>query len=350
MAAKPPQPQRTITSRVKKEERLLRFSFVCSLLFTITEVTMAFVLHSYSILMDGVYDVADLVLLGPFLVLVPLLYKPVTEKHPYGYSQFESVFLIVKYGILLFAMIWMIIENIRSILNGGHTIAFGRVAVYELVIGVLCVAVYCVLRYKSRKSLTPTIAAELYLWKQDIANSIGLSAGFFAQIALSRTPLRWLVPYMDSVIAIVMAGILIREPVQSIAQGLRELVLMAPDAETMGRIREEVNGILEEYLYSCTFLDVIQTGRKIWVEVYLTPDQVTGTIDVRHWAAIRAKIRLALERMPEKPFEQIYVELIPDIPDAAENRPLDPAVAEEGDGENQYEPVSQRKGPQADRQ
>lgn len=326
MSQKPPQPQRTISSKVKREEHLLRFSFVCSLLFTITEVSMAVILHSYSILMDGVYDVADLVLLGPFLVLVPLLYKPVTEKHPYGYSQFESVFIIVKYGILLFAMIWMIIENIRSILNGGHTIDYSGVAVYELIIGFLCIAVYVILHHLSRQSRTPTIMAELFLWKQDIVSSMGLAAGFFSQIFLRNTPAKIIIPYMDSLIAIIMACILIHEPIQSIGQGLRELVLMAPDDETMGQIRGAVDSTLEEYPYSCSFLDVIQTGRKIWVEIYMTPDRVTGTIDIRHWAAIRGKIRLALQQMPEKNFEQIYVELIPDIPDAAENLPIDPHI------------------------
>lgn len=320
MTKKERQPQRTISSKVKREERLLRFSFVCSLLFTVAEVAMALVLHSYAILMDGIYDVADLVLLGPFLVLIPLLYKPVTEKHPYGYSQFESVFIIVKYGILLFAMIWMIIENIRSILNGGHVVNYNGVAVYELIIGFLCVAVYFILHFMSRKSRTPTIAAELFLWKQDIVSSMGLAAGFFSQILLRSTPARWIVPYMDSIIAIVMACFLIWEPVRSIIQGLRELVLLAPDDRTMERIREAVDTTLMNYSYSCSFLDVIQTGRKIWVEIYLTPDRVTGNIDIRHWAAIRAKIRQQLRQLPDKQFEQIYVELIPDIPDAMENR------------------------------
>lgn len=329
MTQKPLQPQRTITSQIKREERLLRFSFLCSLLFTVTEVTMAIMLHSYSILMDGVYDVADLILLGPFLVLVPLLYKPVTEKHPYGYAQFESVFLIVKYGILLFAMIWMIVENVRIIMDGGHTINYSGVAVYELIIGFLCVAVYLILSYLSRKSRTPTITAELFLWKQDIVSSVGLSVGFFAQIFLSATPVRWIVPYMDSIIAIVMALLLIREPIRSIGQGLRELVLMAPDEDTMTQIRKIVDGTLESYPYSCSFLDVIQTGRKIWVEVYLTPDRVSGTIDIRHWAAVRGKIRYALQQLPEKDFEQIYVELIPDIPDVGENISIDPGSVEE---------------------
>ena len=83
----------------------------------------------------------------------------------------------------------------------------------------------------------------------------------------------------------------------------------------MATIRNAVDGVMKEYPCSCSFLDVIQTGRKVWIEVYVSPDVVTGTIDVRHWAAIRGKIREELRGE----FEQIYVELIPDIPDASED-------------------------------
>jgi predicted Co/Zn/Cd cation transporter (cation efflux family) len=155
--------------------------------------------------MDGVFDVADLILLGPFLVLIPLLYKPVTEKHPYGFAQVESVFLIIKYGVLLVVICLMIYENVRVILQGGHTVDVSGVAVYEMIIGFLCLAAWLILRRLSKKYTTPTIQSEVFLWKQDVVNSMGISVAFFAQSALKDTSLSSLAPYMDSVFAIVMA-------------------------------------------------------------------------------------------------------------------------------------------------
>ncbi|MCI6757052.1 MAG: cation transporter [Lachnospiraceae bacterium] len=306
--------ERNITAKEKAEERILRFSFLCSALFTITEVVMALLLHSYSVMMDGVYDCADLILLGPFLVLVPLLYKPVTEKHPYGYSQLESLFLIFKYGILLAVTVTMIVENVRVILSGGHTVNYSGVALYEMAIGLLCIAVYVFLRVESRRYTSPTIQSELYLWKQDIVSSMGVSLAFLSQAVLKHTPLSGIIPYIDSSVALVMAVVLIREPIASIGSGFRNLVLFAPDEETMAMIRDAVDRAMETYPYTCSFLDVIKTGRKVWVEIYVTPDKVTSTIDVRHWASIRSKIQEALR--PE--FDQLYVELIPDIPDSGQ--------------------------------
>lgn len=298
-------------AKEKTEEKLLRFSFVCSLLFTITEVIAALFLHSYSVMMDGVFDLADLVLMGPFLVLVPLLYKPVTEKHPYGYSQVESVFLIIKYGILLLVTIVMIAENIHVIMEGGHHVDAGSIAIYEIVIGTLCLLVLLILIKMSKKYNSPTITAEIFLWKEDVVGSMGVGVAFLAQELFGNTFLAPVAPYMDSAVAIVLAATLLREPIESIYHGFRNLMLFAPDEETMNHLRACVDESLENYPYSCSFLDVIQTGRKVWIEVYLTADVQTSLINVRDWAAIRRKLWQKLEGE----FDQIYIELIPDMPE-----------------------------------
>ena len=303
----------------KQEQWILRFSFFCSLALTLSEIVMAIFLRSYSVMMDGIYDSSELILMGPFLVLVPLLYKPVTEKHPYGYAQFESVFLIIKYGILLMVTVLMISSNIGVILNGGHLVHFDMVAFYEMAIGFLCVLVYLVLLRCNKKWTSPTIEAEIFMWKQDFVGSIGITIAFASERLLRSTPVVFLIPYLDSLVAIVLAILLLREPVSCLIREFKELVLFAPDDETMNKIRDIVDDTLLQTGYECSFLDVIRTGRKYWVEIYLKPDHTTGMIDVRHWASIRTQIDLALKQ----DIESVYVELIPDIPDHIdENRDL----------------------------
>lgn len=290
---------------------MLRFSFLCSLALSASELVMAVLLRSYSVMMDGIYDASELILMGPFLVLVPLLYKPVTEKRPYGYAQFESLFLIVKYGILLMVTIFMIYSNVRVILAGGHRVSFDMVAMYEMIVGVICVVVYMVLRRYCRRTSTPTMDAELFLWKQDIAGSAGLTAAFAFGWFADGTAAEAAVPYLDSAVAIVMAALLMREPVRSLIREFRELVLLAPDEETMAGIRSVVDRELGRHGLTCSFLDVIRTGRKYWVEIYVAPDAENGMVDVRHWAGIRAGVLAGLAGR----FDSVYVELIPDIPE-----------------------------------
>ena len=83
---------------------------------------------------------------------------------------------------------------------------------------------------------------------------------------LLHTKLHFLTPYIDPAVAAVMAILLIREPVVVIFQSIKNLVLFAPEEEVLSQIRSIVDKHMKDYPYEVTFLDVIQTGRKIWVD------------------------------------------------------------------------------------
>jgi predicted Co/Zn/Cd cation transporter (cation efflux family) len=291
------------------EKKVLRLSFIGSCLLSGSEILMAIVLRSYAVMLDGIFDSAELVMMGPFLVLVPLLYKPVNERHPYGYSQVESFFLIIKYSVLLTLMLLLINTNVHVIMSGGNRVNPSMIAVYEMLLGAASVFMYLMLAHISRKYESPTVHAELYLWKTDIVGSCGIAVAFLAQYVLGDTVLAAFAPYMDSAVAIVMSVLLLREPVSEIVRGFKQMLLFSPPEDVMRRVHEVVNKNLEGLPYRATFIDVIQTGRKTWIEVYLKENLDTSLIDVRHWTKMREYV---IEDLKDD-FDQIYVEFIPDL-------------------------------------
>ena len=291
------------------EKKVLRLSFIGSCLLSGSEIIMAFILRSYAVMMDGIFDSAELVMMGPFLVLVPLLYKPVNERHPYGYSQVESFSLIIKYSVLLTLMLLLINTNVHVIMSGGNRVNPSMIAVYEMLLGAASVFMYFMLAHISRKYESPTVHAELYLWKTDIVGSCGIAVAFLAQYVLGDTVLAAFAPYMDSAVAIVMSVLLLREPVSEIVRGFKQMLLFSPPEDVMRRVHEVVNKNLEGLPYRATFIDVIQTGRKTWIEVYLKENLDTSLIDVRHWTKMREYV---IEDLKDD-FDQIYVEFIPDL-------------------------------------
>lgn len=104
--------------KLYNEKRILNISMAGSIIFVLLEGVMAYLTRSHSLIMDCIFDITDLVMLGPFLVLVPLLYKPVTEKRPYGFSQVESLFIVIKYSVLFVITIQLIWDNVHMILRG----------------------------------------------------------------------------------------------------------------------------------------------------------------------------------------------------------------------------------------
>ena len=287
----------------------MNISLIGSILFMLSEGIMAYVTKSHSLLMDCIFDVTDLIMIGPFLLLVPLLYKPVTEKRPYGFSQVESLFVVIKYSVLLAITASLVWDNIRSLLHGGRQVDGGTIAFFELAVCLGCLIIYLLLHYFSRRYASLTIKAEIYIWKLDVISSLGVSIAFFVQMALHRTDYAWLAAYVDPVVAIVMACLLLVEPVKMIIVNLKSLVLFAPEEEIMDMIRHVAEHHMDKVHYDIEFLDVIQTGRKTWVEIYMTSHN--NLINTTILLQLRNEIREELK----KSFDQVYVELIPSLPD-----------------------------------
>ena len=293
--------------QLKSENKILRISFVGSTLFLLSECLAAFFTHSQAVLMDCVYDLVDLAMLGPFMILVPKLYKPVTERWPYGFAQIESLFIIIKCGLLLFLDIQLLTDSVALILDGGHIVNAGAVAAFELFVSVSCVAMYLVLRNMNRHFSSPTVNAELYIWKLDAYSTGGVGLAFLIQLILQFTPLSFVVPYIDPAIAIFMALILAREPIMMIWDAVKSLILAAPGKDVMEQIRSKAEDILKGYDLYIDVLDVVKTGRKIWVDVYITQKDDMLSISSLKLAHDEIVARLKPE------YQDVFVELIPEI-------------------------------------
>ena len=296
-----------MVNKLKTEKRILNISFAGSVLFLLAEIFFAIYTGSKAVLMDCVYDIADMVMIGPFMVLVPLLYKPTTERRPYGFSQVESLFVLIKYCILLGVDVVLVMNCVKSILSGGNEVDASVLAVFELGVSAGCVVMYLVLRRFQKKYSSPSIKAELFIWKLDALSTLGVGCAFLLNLVLIRTPLAFVCPYVDPGIAIILAIVLIKEPIEMILDSLRSLVLFAPDEEIKEKLISICGDVLKKYGCELTYIDIIKTGRKIWSEVYFLP--VGNTVDLNRLKEMNKE----LTERSEGEFDSIFIELIPDV-------------------------------------
>ena len=294
-------------SNMKLERRILNISFLGSLLFLVAEIVISVITNSHAIFMDCIYDVFDLLMIGPFLLLIPLLYKSETETRPYGFSQVESLFIMLKSGILVIVTLYLIVNSIKMIIHGGNDVDASTVAIFEICVSITCVIMYFVLRKLSKKKSSPSIKAELYIWKLDSFSTFGVGLAFIVKMLLDNTAYSFVGPYIDPVIAIVLAIFLLKEPIGLCVESIRNLILFAPDEETRSKIKDGIENILEKYDCYINFLDIIKTGRKLWVEVYFVTRK--DEISINKLREVHDEI---YEELKEK-HGSLYIELIPDI-------------------------------------
>lgn len=259
----------------RKEKTILRLSFVAGLAFALVELIFAIYSHSQSALTDAVYDVSELVFIALLLFLTPLFHKPVSEKHPYGYFQLESIFLIVKGVMMLSVTLGVVVEVIESALSGGNPVDDLQVSLFQLCLGAASVVIYVIMRRVNKNSSSPTVEAELMGWRLDIGYSLGMSLAFFASSFLVKTPLAFIAPYFDQIIAVLVMVFMLPESVKMLWSSVRDIFLFSPDEELVEQIKQICTESMENYAFSPVFFDITRTGRHLWVAVYFKVSSAT---------------------------------------------------------------------------
>lgn len=263
----------------RKEKTILRLSFVAGLAFALVELIFAIYSHSQSALTDAVYDASELVFIALLLFLTPLFHKPVSEKHPYGYFQLESIFLIVKGVMMLSVTLGVVVEVIESALSGGNPVNDLQVSLFQLCLGTASVVIYIIMRRVNKNSSSPTVEAELMGWRLDIGYSLGMSLAFFASSFLVKTPLAFIAPYFDQIIAVLVMVFMLPESVKMLWSSVRDIFLFSPDEELVEQIKQICTESMENYAFSPVFFDITRTGRHLWVAVYFKVSSATLAVE-----------------------------------------------------------------------
>lgn len=252
----------------KKEKQILLMSFISGLAFAVIEFIFSIYSHSQSALTDAVYDASELVFIALLLFLTPLFHKPVSEKHPYGYFQIESIFVIIKGVMMLSVTMGISAEVIESALSGGNPVDHVQVSAFQFCLGIASMIIFLIMKKLNKNLSSPTITAELLGWKLDVVYSLGMSFAFFISLCLKNTPLGFISPYFDQIVAVVVMIMVLPESVKVLWSAIKDIFLFSPEAAFIEEIKKICNPILKEYHFSPVFYDITKTGRHLWIAIY----------------------------------------------------------------------------------
>ena len=76
---------------------------------------------------------------------------------------------------------------------------------------------------------SPLIQAEMQGWEIDSIISIGMAAAFFLPTVLPFPWIQALVPYLDSILTIILSMIMLPMPIKTVISGIRDLLLISPE-------------------------------------------------------------------------------------------------------------------------
>ena len=291
----------------KREKSAMSVSLYGNLVFVVIELMMALVTDSQAVLLDAVYDGVEFCMLLPSIFLIPLLYKPSNEEHPFGYMQIETIFVVVK-GITMTAVTFgLIFNNINLMLHGGHIVSFHTVAGFELFACILGIIVTVYLYYKNKQMESPLINMEMQGWRIDSFISLGMTVAFLLPMLIPFDWFQHVVPYLDQLITIVLSLVMIPTPIRTVITGIRDLMLIPPEEETIDDIKETIEPIIGVYGHKNLYYDIVRTGRKLWISVYISFEK-----DIVSLSKFKQLQDQCIKALASK-YSDFHFELLPDI-------------------------------------
>ena len=311
------------SQNVRGEKAILWLSFGAGVAFAVTEFIFSVHTHSQSVLMDAAYDSTELIVIILTLFITPLFHKPLTEKRPYGYSQLESFFIIIKNFMMLSVSLGLSVNSIEVSLSGGHEVDGGLITVFQLILGCVSFVILLIMRHMNRELSSPTVDAEILGWRLDVAYSGGLALAFFGSTFLKKTPLAFLAPYFDQIIAIVIVIVMLPANLKMLWRAIQDVFLFSPEESITERIKELSEPVLEKHKVESVFYDITRTGRRLWVDIYFDARQ--DLISIR-------KLRRAtddLQKTISEEFDNCICELLPHIPECDVYYEMEPDEEEE---------------------
>ena len=291
----------------KKERKIILFSLFAGLVLLFIEIAMSIETNSQAMLMDALYDSIDIIIVALTLFLINLYHKPISEKKPFGFSQLESFFILLKTFMILALNVSIIINAVVLIVNGGREVDVTTISVFQFVLFIGNLVTWIMIRHFNKKINSPTIKAEVLSWKADVFYSIGLAFAFFMVQFLKGTKFNNLVLYFDQIVVIISGIIMLPDLLKVLKENITSVLLFAPSDELVSKIKSIVEKSLENMDAEILHYDIIKTGRKIWISIYFKTMN-----DILDDKQLKQKTLECSEKL-NKQIGNVYFELVPDV-------------------------------------
>ncbi len=250
------------------EQGTLRFSIALTVLLGVLGIASGLVTGSQAIIFDGMYSFVDVVPTIMSLLVVKLLAQGTSQRFQYGYWHLEPLVAVLRDSILVVACIYAAVDALTTLSSGGHHVEYGKAAAWA---GILCVIGLCMTVFLGRKAKllqSPMLAVDARSWTASALLSLALLAGFAAGAVITRTRFRDWIPYVDSIVLLCMAVLMLPLPLMGLWRSMRDVLQIAPGGLDR-RVHEVMDGVVKERGFLEFSSYIAKVGRGTFVEIHV---------------------------------------------------------------------------------
>lgn len=253
---------------VRKRQQILaaRVSILGSAVLFLISAIVGIALDSITLILDASASLVILIVAFLMYASIKKVHSPPDKFFNFGYEKYEPLTLVTQ-GILIIATCLISIKfAIQDIIHPDDVEHYGIPVLATFISGFIGVFITGYLKKAARRTNSEMLKTARMHWFADTMLSFGVCAGFLSGLILQRLGFSRITPYVDPVMAIVLAVILIQMPIRMIAHNALELL----DSVPPGDIRSKVAKVVDEHKprsFGVYRLRTRKAGERIFVDV-----------------------------------------------------------------------------------
>lgn len=255
----------------QREARALWLSAGAGFTLAIVGIVWGLAAASQVILFDGLYAVLGFALSWLGIRAAAKVEAGPTAHYPFGREALAPLVVGVQGLVLLGTFAYACVDALLVILEGGGETSVGSALAYAVITTVVVLVMRVILA--GRRSGSDLVAAEVAQWNAAALLGVAMVLGFGLAVALDRTVLSWLTPYIDPILVLVAAALILPTPVRMLRQAYRELLEGVPSDDVTQPVHTAVERLRANEGLSEPNVRIGKLGRKLYVELdLLVPD------------------------------------------------------------------------------
>ena len=263
---------------------VLRFSVVLTMIYGIIGVTIAIICDSMTLMLDGLYGIADIAVALFAIMVVRKIHLPPNEKYNFGYAKYEP-FMTAVDAILIFAICAATIgASLQDILHPEPMVNTHLAVGYALIGFFVSITFGMYMKRVGRRCNSKILLVDSQLWIIEGIISLGVFVAFGLSAYISTTHWKGYSSYVDPITCIMLATVLLIKPISIIRESFYDLVDASPK-----ELKDKIVNIasvcaVEHQLKGVKSVKMRNAGRQLFVIMHFLADkslmlESTGTVE-----------------------------------------------------------------------
>ncbi|MDR7926038.1 cation diffusion facilitator family transporter [Acidithiobacillus thiooxidans] len=270
------------SDRGKKNMRVTLMGAGTNLVLFFTKLAGGIFGHSDALVADAVHSLSDLLSDLGLILAMHFSSQPPDQEHPYGHERFETLAALGTGTLLALNGTGIGYEAVQRLVIGHY----GMPAVWTLYIAAFAIfakeTLYQITIRVARKTRSAALRANAWDHRTDAISSVIVLIGIGGSLLGA--------PYLDSVVALIVALMVLRIGLVTAWEALQELADRGLDDAVLAQIREVILGC--EGVRDLHLLKTRKVGHQALAEVHL---QVTNPLlSVSEGHQIAERVRMSL--------------------------------------------------------